>query len=82
MGISPMLAMATTAVETGPQRRFWFVHGCRNSMAAATASTTLFQTRLRKGQVADLTEPTAEVRPGSALVCIARPASATRELDQ
>jgi hypothetical protein len=51
-------------------------------MAAATARTTLFQTRLRQGQVADLTEPTAEVRPGSALIGIARPASATRELDQ
>ena len=39
-------------------------------------------TRVRSGSVAYLTEPSATVDAGSALICIARPASPTLELDQ
>lgn len=39
-------------------------------------------TRVKSGKVAYLTDPTAEVEPGTALICIARPASDTLELDQ
>ncbi|MFM1797845.1 MAG: hypothetical protein RLZZ117_123 [Cyanobacteriota bacterium] len=39
-------------------------------------------TRVRSGSVGYLTDPSAEVAPGSALICIARPASTTLDLDQ
>jgi len=39
-------------------------------------------TRVRSGSVGYLTDPRAEVAPGSALICIARPASTKLNLDQ
>jgi ferredoxin len=39
-------------------------------------------TRVLGGSVAYLAEPTAEVLPGSTLICIARPAGESLELDQ
>lgn len=39
-------------------------------------------TPVRSGRVTYLAEPSAEVGPGTALICIARPASQTLELDQ
>ncbi|MCP9774847.1 2Fe-2S iron-sulfur cluster-binding protein [Cyanobium sp. WAJ14-Wanaka] len=39
-------------------------------------------TRVKSGSINYLAEPTAEVAPGSALICIARPASETLELEQ
>ena len=49
---------------------------CRSGVCGTCTS------RVRSGDVAYLAEPTAEVVPGSALICIARPASTTLELDQ
>jgi ferredoxin-NADP reductase len=49
---------------------------CRSGVCGTCTS------RVRSGDVAYLAEPTAEVEPGSALICIARPASTTLELDQ
>ena len=39
-------------------------------------------TRIRSGAISYLADPTAEVAPASALICIARPAIDTLELDQ
>jgi ferredoxin-NADP reductase len=56
--------------------------GLRPAFACRAGVCGTCTTRVTSGKVTYLTDPTAEVAPGTALICIARPASQTLELDQ